>query len=66
MTLPIHSKENQVIIEEILGARKVILNNPKNLNALDYDMIRKMFEKLKAYENDPTVNLVLLKVHKVM
>ncbi|KAI3524204.1 hypothetical protein L1887_02856 [Cichorium endivia] len=63
MTLPMNSKENQVIFEEILVARKVILNNPKNLNALDYDMIRKTFEKLKAYENDPTVNLVFLKAY---
>ncbi|KAI3790476.1 hypothetical protein L2E82_03544 [Cichorium intybus] len=54
------------MIQRLLGIiRTLILNNRKKLNALDYDMIRKMFEKPKAYENDPTVNLDLLKIRKM-
>ncbi|KAI3715188.1 hypothetical protein L6452_22159 [Arctium lappa] len=56
-----HREADQVIFEEILGARKVILNRQKKLNTLNYEMLSKMTEKLKAYENDTMVKLVILK-----
>ncbi|KAD2394202.1 hypothetical protein E3N88_41179 [Mikania micrantha] len=61
MALPIEAPE--VIFEEITGARKVILNRPKKLNTLNYEMLRKLYEKLKVYENDPTVKLIILKAN---
>ncbi|KAK9060639.1 hypothetical protein SSX86_021345 [Deinandra increscens subsp. villosa] len=48
---------------EITGARKVILNRPKKLNTLNYEMLRKMYQKLKEYENDITVKLIILKAN---
>ncbi|XP_071689232.1 3-hydroxyisobutyryl-CoA hydrolase 1-like [Rutidosis leptorrhynchoides] len=57
------TEAQQVIFEEISGARKVILNRTKKLNCLNYDMLSKMHEKLKLYENDPTVQLVILKAN---
>ncbi|KAI3814726.1 hypothetical protein L1987_14370 [Smallanthus sonchifolius] len=60
--MALDTKAHEVIFEEITGARKVILNRPKKLNSLNYEMLRKMYEKLKAYENDPTVKLIILKV----
>ncbi|PWA53857.1 clpP/crotonase-like domain, Enoyl-CoA hydratase/isomerase, HIBYL-CoA-H type [Artemisia annua] len=57
------TEERQMIFEEILGGRKVILNRPKKLNSINYEMLRQMYEKLKVYENDPTVKLVILKAN---
>ncbi|THG11693.1 hypothetical protein TEA_027039 [Camellia sinensis var. sinensis] len=50
-----------VLFEENAGVRKVILNRPKKLNILNYEMVCQMLKKLEAYENDPTVKLVILK-----
>ncbi|KAK1414065.1 hypothetical protein QVD17_29804 [Tagetes erecta] len=61
MALPVDAHE--VIFEETTGVRKVILNRPKKLNTLNYEMLRKMCEKLKAYEIDPTVKLIILKAN---
>ncbi|KAI3790477.1 hypothetical protein L2E82_03545 [Cichorium intybus] len=63
MALSTRSEAEQVIFEEILGARKVILNRTKKLNVLNYEMLRKMTEKLKSYEKDPTVKLIILKAN---
>ncbi|GJX95842.1 3-hydroxyisobutyryl-CoA hydrolase 1-like protein [Tanacetum coccineum] len=63
MALSNENEANQMIFEEILGGRKVILNRPKKLNSISYEMLRKMYEKLKVYENDPTVKLVILKAN---
>ncbi|KAK1417117.1 hypothetical protein QVD17_26239 [Tagetes erecta] len=60
MALP---EPDQVIFEEGVRVRKIILNRPKKLNTLNYEMLRKMYEKSKAYENDPTVKLVILKAN---
>ncbi|XP_071742132.1 3-hydroxyisobutyryl-CoA hydrolase 1-like [Rutidosis leptorrhynchoides] len=63
MALSIQTEAEPVIFEEISGVRKVILNRKKKLNSLNYDMLSKMHEKLKLYENDPTVKLVILKAN---
>ncbi|KAI3775312.1 hypothetical protein L1987_49883 [Smallanthus sonchifolius] len=57
------TEADQVIFEEVLGVRKMILNRPKKLNTLNYEMLRKLYEKSRAYENDPTVKLVILKAN---
>ncbi|KAJ0514799.1 putative 3-hydroxyisobutyryl-CoA hydrolase [Helianthus annuus] len=54
---------DQVIFEQVLGVRKMILNRPKQLNTLSYEMLRSMYEKSRAYEDDPTVKLVILKAN---
>ncbi|KAF8012095.1 hypothetical protein BT93_I0274 [Corymbia citriodora subsp. variegata] len=53
--------ELPVLFEEHSGVRKVILNRPSKLNSLNLEMISQMFSKLKIYEDDPTVNLIILK-----
>ncbi|CAL5375297.1 unnamed protein product [Camellia sinensis] len=53
--------KSAVLFEENAGVRKVILNRPKKLNILNYEMVCQMLKKLEAYENDPTVKLVILK-----
>ncbi|XP_047309876.1 3-hydroxyisobutyryl-CoA hydrolase 1-like [Impatiens glandulifera] len=50
-----------VLFVEHSGIRKVILNRPEKLNSLNYEMINEIFRKLKAYEDDSSVNLVILK-----
>ncbi|KVH93701.1 Crotonase superfamily [Cynara cardunculus var. scolymus] len=61
MAASIHREADQVIFEEVVGGRKVILNRQKKLNTLNYEMLSKMTQKLKAYENDPTIKIVILK-----
>ncbi|CAI9285509.1 unnamed protein product [Lactuca saligna] len=63
MALSICSETEQVIFEEILGARKVVLNRSTKLNVLSYKMLGKISEKLRTYENDPMVKLVVLKAN---
>ncbi|KAL7600397.1 hypothetical protein Lser_V15G23653 [Lactuca serriola] len=63
MALSIRSEADQVIFEDILGGRKVILNRPKKMNTLNYETIRRMYEKLKTYESDPTIKIVILKAY---
>ncbi|XP_076913078.1 3-hydroxyisobutyryl-CoA hydrolase 1-like [Bidens hawaiensis] len=41
----------------------MILNKPKKLNTLNYEMLRRTYEKSRVYENDPTVKLVILKAN---
>ncbi|KAL3747807.1 hypothetical protein ACJRO7_016595 [Eucalyptus globulus] len=53
--------EQPVLFEKHPGVRKVILNRPSKLNSLNLEMISRMFSKLKIYEDDPTVNAVILK-----
>ncbi|XP_056162653.1 probable 3-hydroxyisobutyryl-CoA hydrolase 3 [Syzygium oleosum] len=55
-------KAQPVLFEEHSGVRKVILNRPSKLNALTFEMVYQMFKKLQIYEDDHTVNFVILKV----
>lgn len=41
----------------------MILNRPKKMNTLNYETIRRMYEKLKTYESDPTIKIVILKAY---
>ncbi|KAI6679245.1 hypothetical protein NL676_033126 [Syzygium grande] len=53
--------EQPVLFEEHSGVRKVILNRPSKLNSLTFEMVSQMLSKLKIYEDDRTVNFVILK-----
>ncbi|KAJ4964914.1 hypothetical protein NE237_016763 [Protea cynaroides] len=52
---------NQVLFEENSRVRKVILNRPSKLNCLTFRMVSQMSSKLKEYEKDFRVKLVILK-----
>ncbi|GAB4837708.1 hypothetical protein Ancab_002561 [Ancistrocladus abbreviatus] len=52
---------NPVLFEEKNYVRKVILNRPRKLNTLNHEMSAALLKKLKAYEEDPNIKLVILK-----
>ncbi|KAJ6383172.1 hypothetical protein OIU77_031572 [Salix suchowensis] len=52
---------NQVLFEGNSCVKKVILNRPQKLNCLSHQMISEITKKLKAYEIDPEVKVVVLK-----
>ncbi|XP_042490576.1 3-hydroxyisobutyryl-CoA hydrolase 1-like, partial [Macadamia integrifolia] len=52
---------SQVLFEENSWIRKVILNRPTKLNSLSFHMVSQMLKKLKEYEKDSRVKLVILK-----
>ncbi|XP_047308956.1 3-hydroxyisobutyryl-CoA hydrolase 1-like [Impatiens glandulifera] len=41
--------------------RKMILNRPTKLNSINYKMILELLKNLKEFEEDPNVNLVMIK-----
>ncbi|TXG68307.1 hypothetical protein EZV62_003242 [Acer yangbiense] len=51
----------QVAFQGNSTVKKVILNRPHKLNTLTYEMLSQMMNKLKVYENDSKVRLVILK-----
>ncbi|KAJ4966053.1 hypothetical protein NE237_017902 [Protea cynaroides] len=55
------NEPNQVLFEENSCVRKVILNRPTKLNSLAFHMVSQMSSKLKEYEKDSRVKLVILK-----
>ncbi|WKA05141.1 hypothetical protein VitviT2T_023124 [Vitis vinifera] len=52
---------DQVLVEENLFLRTLILNRPRQLNALSFQMVSKLLELFVAYEDDCNVKLVILK-----
>ncbi|RZC74130.1 hypothetical protein C5167_049611 [Papaver somniferum] len=52
---------DQVLVEEKSSVRTLILNRPRQLNALSFPMISPLLELFIAYEDDPNVKLVILK-----
>ncbi|XP_023633585.1 3-hydroxyisobutyryl-CoA hydrolase 1 [Capsella rubella] len=55
------ASHSQVVVEEKSGVRILTLNRPKQLNALSFPMISRLLQLFLAYEEDPSVNLVILK-----
>uniref|UniRef100_A0A2P2M4E4 3-hydroxyisobutyryl-CoA hydrolase n=3 Tax=Rhizophora mucronata TaxID=61149 RepID=A0A2P2M4E4_RHIMU len=53
--------DEQLLVEEKLSARTLILNRPKQLNALSYPMVTQLLELFLAYEKDPSVELIVVK-----
>ncbi|XP_048633798.1 3-hydroxyisobutyryl-CoA hydrolase 1-like isoform X5 [Brassica napus] len=52
---------SQVLVEETSSVRILTLNRPKHLNALSFNMITRLLQLFLAYEEDPSVKLVILK-----
>ncbi|KAM7465078.1 hypothetical protein LguiB_012640 [Lonicera macranthoides] len=52
---------DQVLVEQNSGVRTIILNRPKQLNALSSQMISRLLELFLAYEEDHNVKLIILK-----
>lgn len=50
-----------VIVHKIDTKRTITLNRPKSLNALNLSMIRKIYPKLKKYDENPDVDLIIIK-----
>ncbi|OVA01284.1 Crotonase superfamily [Macleaya cordata] len=52
---------DQVLVEEKSCLRTLILNRPRQLNALSFQMVSRLLELFVAFEDDPDVKLVILK-----
>ncbi|CAN1238077.1 3-hydroxyisobutyryl-CoA hydrolase 1 [Linum grandiflorum] len=52
---------DQVLVEEKSSVRTLVLNRPKQLNALSFQMVSRLLEFFLAYEADPNVKLIILK-----
>nr|QWJ73355.1 3-hydroxyisobutyryl-CoA hydrolase 1-2 [Isatis tinctoria] len=55
------ASHSQVLVEEKSSVRILTLNKPKQLNALCFNMISRLLQLFRAYEEDPSVKLVILK-----
>ncbi|XP_020884708.1 probable 3-hydroxyisobutyryl-CoA hydrolase 3 [Arabidopsis lyrata subsp. lyrata] len=53
--------QSQVLVEEKSSVGILTLNRPKQLNALCFNMISRLLQLFLAYEEDPSVKLVILK-----
>ncbi|KAK2992521.1 hypothetical protein RJ640_002415, partial [Escallonia rubra] len=52
---------DQILVEESSYVRAIILNRPKQLNALSSQMISRLLELFLAFENDCKVKLIIMK-----
>ncbi|KAF5176499.1 3-hydroxyisobutyryl-CoA hydrolase 1-like, partial [Thalictrum thalictroides] len=52
---------NQVLVEEKNFTRTIILNRPRQLNALSSQMVSRLLELFSGYEDDSNVKLVIVK-----
>ncbi|CAK7349253.1 unnamed protein product [Dovyalis caffra] len=52
---------DQVLVEDNSFSKTLILNRPKQLNALSYQMVSRLLELFLAYEGDPNVKFLILK-----
>ncbi|KAF5811870.1 putative 3-hydroxyisobutyryl-CoA hydrolase [Helianthus annuus] len=52
---------NLVLINESSNVRIITLNRPKQLNALNLEMVSRLLEVFHAYEEDPNVKLIIMK-----
>ncbi|XP_052804800.1 3-hydroxyisobutyryl-CoA hydrolase, mitochondrial-like [Mya arenaria] len=55
------SIDDEVIVQRIKNSGVLTLNRPKSLNALNLRMIRKMMPVLTDWENDPHMDMVIMK-----
>ncbi|QPK79833.1 enoyl-CoA hydratase/isomerase family protein [Corynebacterium lizhenjunii] len=54
--------ENSLVLAEVRGRVGILtLNRPKALNALNLEMIRQLHSQLRAWAEDPAVELVILR-----
>ncbi|KAM1027493.1 hypothetical protein ACFX14_040252 [Malus domestica] len=52
---------DSVLVQKNLIARTLTLNRPRQLNALNFDMISRLWEHFLAFEDDANVKLVIVK-----
>ncbi|MCD7468140.1 3-hydroxyisobutyryl-CoA hydrolase 1 [Datura stramonium] len=52
---------DEVLVEESASVRTFILNRPKQLNALTYQMVSRLWELFHASEEDSNVKMIILK-----
>ncbi|CAA7017527.1 unnamed protein product [Microthlaspi erraticum] len=55
------ASHSQILVEEKSSVRILTLNKPKQLNALNFDMISRLLQLFLAYEKNSSVKLVILK-----
>nr|XP_007152488.1 hypothetical protein PHAVU_004G134900g [Phaseolus vulgaris]ESW24482.1 hypothetical protein PHAVU_004G134900g [Phaseolus vulgaris] len=60
-TLNFDREQNQVLFTGNSCVKVVTLNRPQKLNSLNHEMICQIKSNLELYENDPLVQLVILK-----
>uniref|UniRef100_H2ZC72 3-hydroxyisobutyryl-CoA hydrolase, mitochondrial n=1 Tax=Ciona savignyi TaxID=51511 RepID=H2ZC72_CIOSA len=53
--------DDDVLFDRIGGAGIITLNRPGALNALNLNMIKKIFPKIKEWEEDPTTTMIIMK-----
>ncbi|CAH8322146.1 unnamed protein product [Eruca vesicaria subsp. sativa] len=55
------ASHSQVLVEDKSSVKILTLNRPKQLNALNSNMITRLLQLFLAFEEDPNVKLVILK-----
>ncbi|XP_048636853.1 3-hydroxyisobutyryl-CoA hydrolase 1-like isoform X2 [Brassica napus] len=55
------ASETQVLVDDKSSVRILTLNRPKQLNALNSNMITRLMQLFLEYEEDPNVKIVILK-----
>ncbi|KAK1408898.1 hypothetical protein QVD17_41034 [Tagetes erecta] len=55
------AQTNQVLVTQRSNVRTIILNRPEQLNVFNLKMTCQLLELLQAYEEDPTVKLIIFK-----
>lgn len=50
-----------IVIEDLRGVRKIILNRPESLNSLNYDVIKELEEVIRDSRYNDTVRVIILK-----
>jgi len=61
-SLPPGADSDQLLVEENGSTRTLIMNRPKQLNALSSAMIMELLRCFTAYEKDDKVKLLIMKV----
>ncbi|CAM8937949.1 unnamed protein product [Rhodiola kirilowii] len=57
----VDSQSDQVLVEKKGFGRLLIMNRPRQLNALSFEMVSKLLELFLAYERDSEVKFVIVK-----